>query len=120
MRNSQVPFLVAQSMAASFQSSPLDLRNMFGVAIQANYTTNGTLGGTFNLQGSVDRTVDQKGNVLNAGNWLNLTGTSLVISAAGNFLWNVFQVSYPWVRLTYTAAGGDTGTCNAYSFSKGF
>ncbi len=116
MRNSQVHFLTAQSMAASFNSNPLNLTNMIGVSIQANYTGS-SLGGTFKLQGSVDH-VENNNNVQNAGNWLDIPNSSVTISATGNYAWDDVPTAFPYVRVVYTAAMSDSGSCDLWAFTK--
>lgn len=120
MRKTQQQFVVNQSMSATYTSPSVGLDQDFGYAIQANFITSGTLGGTFTLQGSVDHRTDQQGNVLIAGNWCTLAQTAYTISGAGSYMWNVTDVMYAYVRLVYTAAGGDTGTLNCFIQTRGF
>lgn len=105
-------------MAASFISPPIDLRNMIGASIVAIYTTSGTLGGTFKLQGIVDH-IENNNNVQQAGHPNDIaTPAPHVIAAAGNFSWDLIPTAFPWVQVVYTAAGGDTGTCDLWAFLK--
>lgn len=119
MQRAQIPFVVNQSMAASFQSIPILLDQMFGYAVTASYTTSGTLGGTLALQASADHRQDPEGNVLVVGNFDTITDSPIVIANAGSYTWNVRDTNYFWFRLIYTPAVGDTGTLNATANIKG-
>lgn len=107
-------FVAAQSMAANITSRAINLDQVFAYSIQAVYTTSGTLGGTFTLEASVDHSEDINGNTLVAGNWVTIEDSDETISGAGTFIWNVSNANYPFVRLVYTKAMGDTGTLNAF------
>jgi hypothetical protein len=108
------------SMASNITSSVIQLEYNWGYAVQANYSTSGTLGGTFQLQASCDYAIDFIGNVQNAGNWVTITNSPYTITGAGTYIWNIDRnANYPYARLTYTAAGGDTGTLFSIVTSKG-
>jgi len=115
-----VKIINAQSMAASFASTIIALPLYYGYAIQATYTTAGTLGGSFAIQVSVDHLKDDQGNILRAGTFVTLANSTVVITGAGSYIWNVNDANYAYFKLIYTAAGGDSGTCNAYCTIKGF
>lgn len=100
-------------MNANIFSQALQLRNMYGYAIQAFWT--GTPTGTIKLQGSCDPWSPAP---FIPTNWSDLDQTSLTISNAGNELWNVFDVMYNWVRFVYIDASG--GTSNAILTSAVF
>ena len=120
MRKAQKQFLSAGDMSADVASNPVGLDQDFGFAIQANYSTTGTLGGVLKLQASVDRFVDQQGNVLSAGNWVDIDQTSVTLTGAGHFIWNVPEVMYPFVRLFYAHHSGDSGSLDAFYMTRGF
>lgn len=120
MRVTQITMVSASSMAVNITTAGQQLNQMFGYAIQAFYTTSGTLGGTFKLQSSVDYLLDGNGNVLNSGHWDDVPGSSLLIAAAGSNTWNVADINYPFVRLVYTHFSGDTGSLTANFFGRGF
>lgn len=108
------------SMAADVVSPAQQLANVFGYSVQADYATSGSLGGTLSLEASVDHREDDKGNVLNAGNFVTITNSPQVISGAGAFIWNIESSMYPYFRVRYTHAGGDSGTLNVWFFLRGF
>lgn len=120
MRVALFKFVTSSSMAVDITSATLQLNQAFGYSIQADYTTSGTLAGTFKLQCSVDHQQDANGNVTFAGNWVDIDGSSTTISAAGSFVWNVSSSMYPFVRLVYTHQSGDSGSLNAYFFERAF
>lgn len=107
------------SMAATVTSPVIPISTMYGYGMQAVYTTSGTLGGIFQLYGSIDHKQDLQGNVLVAGNFAPVPNSAELITGAGNFIWDVTISNIPYVRLVYTPAGGDTGVLNVYSCIKG-
>ena len=113
MRFNPVQILTNGDMSADVASYGIDLNQHVLYSIQAVYT--GTPTGTLKLQISNDIVKvgignDQAANVVNWTDYTNspvfLTGTS------GDFVWNVFDVGYRWVRLVYVHSAG-TGTINA-------
>lgn len=111
--------VTAVSMAATVTSSIVPISTMYGYGIQAVYTTSGTLGGTFQVLGSINHKQDHEGNVLVAGNFAPVPNSSQLITGAGNYIWDVTISNVPYVKLVYTPAGGDSGTLNAFSSIKG-
>ncbi len=97
----------AQAMSASFNSQALNLNQMFGYALQAVWT--GTATGTLKLQGSVD---PNSGNI-NPVNWTDVTNSSDAVTTSGNYLWNVSDVMYNWVRLVYANSFIESGAITA-------
>lgn len=79
-------------MAGNLTSDEFQVADGFHGAIQAVFTTTGGVAGTFKLQGSVDKTT-----------YTDITGSSNTIAAAGNILWNIYDIGYPWIRLVWTA-----------------
>jgi hypothetical protein len=94
-------------MNTTITSQPQELTQMFGYSIQVVFT--GTPTGTFKLQASSD----PQGNLPGAAgptHWSDITGSPYAVSAAGNYMWNVFDVMYNYVRLVYTDASGGAST----------
>lgn len=111
MRTYNDPLFTSTTMNTTLHSAPFELAKIYGYSIQAEYT--GTPTGTLYLEGSSD----PSGNFaspLNATNvptnWSTIANSAQVISAAGSFLWNVSDVEYNWVRLSYTDSSGGTST----------
>lgn len=115
-----IQIVTNQSMAVSITSRVIGLPLYFGYAVQADYTTSGTLGGVLALQASVDHREDPEGNVLKAGNFVTIEDTPFLLTGAGSFIWNIRDSNYAYFRLIYTPAGGDSGNLNAYATIKGF
>lgn len=122
MRKALDRVLSAQSLASTVTGPACGLDQDFGYSIQAIYSTAGTLAGTFKLQASLNYNpgTPQSGGAYNAGDWADIDGSSVLISGAGTWIWEDAQAMYPWVRLVYTAAGGDSGSLTQYFFTRGF
>lgn len=102
-------FITAQSMAASFNSSPFRLALAKKFNIQLSFTD--TAAGTFKLQSSSDVT----NNPALVTNWNDVPDSSQVISAPGLHQWTVGD-PYKWIRVVYTRTGGD-GLCEGVVFA---
>lgn len=101
----------AQSATNSFTSVAFQLERIYGYSIQAVYT--GTINGSFKLQGSADPTGDfaSPANATNIPtNWSDIAGTTNAVTTSGNYLWNMYDVGYNWVRVVFTDNGGGTST----------
>ncbi len=102
-------------------SPPLNLDQMFGLAIQAIWT--GTPVGSMKLQASVQSPPTQNqtsnGGPDNITQWTDISGSSVSISAsAGNFMWNLDAAYYRYIRLVYVNASG-SGVLNVHANIKG-
>lgn len=114
-----VHFIKAQSMAASFQSPPIDVRFLDDMQIQLQWT--GTAVGTFTVQTSSDY---QPGGTpfaapINPGTWVNLP-LSAIVAAAGapdQAVIDLNEIPSPWIRVDY-ARTGSTGTVDGYISGK--
>lgn len=117
MRFAPVQLMTDGNMASSLSSIGIDLNQTVMYSIQAVFS--GSPVGTLKLQISNDivPVAPVAGNPVgsnpaaNVVNWTDYTGSSTAVSAAGNFVWNVFDVGYRWVRVVYTRSSG-TGTLN--------
>lgn len=112
-------FVTNQSMATVVTSKAISLHQVYGYAVQAVYTTSGTLGGTFTIEASVNHKEDPEGNILVPGDFAIVDDTAQLISGAGNWVWNLRSQNYSYFRLVYTPAGSDSGTLNAFASTKG-
>lgn len=108
------------NMAGDLTSAIQQLENAFGYSVQANYATSGGLGGTLTLEASVDHKQDDQGNVTNAGTFVTVPNTAQTLAAAGSYIWNISDANYPYFRVHYAHAGGDTGTLNVWVYVRGF
>jgi hypothetical protein len=89
----------------------MELKNMYGCAIQVVWT--GTPNGVFKLQASSDpltntTTPSAPGSV--PTHWTDIPASSYTVNAAGNYMWNVYDIMYNWVRVVYTDASGGSST----------
>ncbi len=118
-----VKIISAAVMNTTINSSAYNVQQLFGAAIQAVFTSTPT--GTFKLQGSADpATSPNPGNGTGANpvtNWSDLDSTSYSVTAAGNFMWNITDIMYNWIRLVYTdtSSGASTAILNATINAKG-
>lgn len=108
-------------MDDDIESSPIGLPNMIGYSVQAVWTGS-TIDGTIKLQCSVDpcsqaRTTSRE----DPTHWSDVEDSEITINAAGDFVWNVSDVFYPWVRIVYTDGSGGTsdGVLNVRINAKG-
>lgn len=109
-------------MNTTLNSTPMPLWDTWGYSIQLVWT--GTPTGTFKLQGSSDPIL--KGNPTsqnyNPVNWTDIANSPYAVTAAGNYMWNVFDVAYNYVRVVYTdgSSGAATSVITVATFnSKG-
>lgn len=106
-------------MNATINSSAQQLWNVFGYAIQIVWT--GTPTGSFKLQASDDSF--NAGIPGNPNHWSDITDSSVSITAAGSYMWNVSNPQYVWVRVVYTdtSSGASTAVITSATFNgKGF
>jgi len=81
----------------------------------------GTPTGSFYLEASSDPCND--GIPGQPVNWTTIANSTEAISAAGNFMWNVYYIGYNWVRLSYSdgSSGASTATVTVSTFNgKGY
>jgi hypothetical protein len=96
-------------MNTTINSLPYDVQQIYGYAIQATFT--GTPTGSFKLQASNDPATSYNNqSASQVVNWTDIVGTPYSVTAAGNYMWNVYDVMYNWVRLVYTDTSGGTST----------
>lgn len=106
MRTDLAQLIVNGDMSGNITQSVT--QPMIGIAlsaIQAVWT--GSPVGTLKLQISNDNVT-----------YTDYTGSSTAVSGAGNFIWNLLDVGYRYIRVAYTAASG-SGTLNANISIKG-
>lgn len=108
----------AQSLAASGNSAVTNIQFLDNIGIQVNILS-GTPTGSFQVQISADYKQDNNGNVLVAGNWIDLTTAILAVTAGSpaQLYFDLNQLSSPWIRLRYVRTSG-TGTADAFITAK--
>lgn len=100
---------------STITSHTVHILNLDNIFLQINVT--GTPTGAFSIQVSGDHTEDQEGNVLVAGNWIEVVSLPVTGSAV-NFGEDLNQLGAPWLRLVYTNVSS-TGLADAFVSGKG-
>lgn len=110
MKTSVIVLLAAGDMSGSISSNPFRVENMDLAALQAVWTGAAPTG-TFKLQASCDAGTDAQTGPSGFGvtNWTDVASSSNAITASGDFMWNLTDMGYRWVRVVYTRTSG-TGT----------
>lgn len=97
------------------------LGHIVNYSIQLVFT--GTPGGNFKLQCSNDPgRIDSEAisnQASDVSNWTDVADSALVVSAAGNVVWDVQNVGYNWVRVVWTATSGSGSLTSARCYVKG-
>lgn len=106
-------------MNANLASAAYNVQQLFGVAIQARFT--GTPTGTFKLQASSDPATAYIEGQNAPTNWSDIPDSTYAVSAAGNYMWNVFDIMYNYIRVVYTdgSSGASTAVLNVQINAKG-
>ena len=104
-------------MAGNLTSDVTNIQFLDNVAIQVNMTSADGVG-TVIVEGSVDHLEDSQGNVSNEGTFVDLNlGLTIAAGAPDNFLIDVNQASFPYIRVRYARTSG-TGTMNIFISGK--
>jgi hypothetical protein len=108
-------------MNANLTSSTYQLTNMYGAAIQVAFS--GTPTGTFKLQVSCDPPAQSPSEPIGTPtHWTDLVNSAYAVNASGDYLWNVYDCMYNYIRLVYVDTSGGTSTAtitNATINAKG-
>ena len=116
----------AVPMNANYNSPYVPLKSIFMYCMSAKVT--GTPTGTIFLQASNDpETNDTQYNSTNLppavgpSNWVTIANSSFSLTTSGETMWNVSEVAYNYVRVSYTdlSSGASTATMNIVINSKG-
>lgn len=109
-----------QSLSASFTSQPTIIKFTDNISYQINIQTVDSQG-IFTIQGSNDYEINEPGSqVINAGNWVDLTLSGIPSVAAVNdeILISMNQVPFNALRIKYTSTVAGTGTCDMWIMTK--
>lgn len=115
--NYQMP-LSTHVMDTTITGPAMQLYNMYGYAIQVAWT--GIPTGTFKLQASCDPVPQgPPETIIQPTNWSDITDSPFAVTAPGDYLWNVYDVMYNWVRIVYVDAssGASTATITSAVFN---
>lgn len=113
-----VHLISAGDMSADIISPAFECLNQDNIGIQLHWT--GTPTGTFSFQVSNNHLQDIEGNIIVAGNWVELPVTPAIIAVgAGDDAYvDLNQVGARYCRVVYTATGG-AGSLDAFVSAKG-
>jgi hypothetical protein len=106
MRSYNEPILNAADASVNQNSIIVKTENLHLASLQVIMT--GTAAGTVKLQASNDEPL----NNVAPSNWVDISGATVSVSAAGIFLIPKLDVCYNFLRAVYTFASG-TGTVTA-------
>lgn len=102
------PFLLATSeLNSSFTTAVTTISMMDNICAQVIWSGASSPVGTMDVQGSLNYSVGTGGTVLNAGTWTGLGLNTAVSGSSGTILFDLNQLSFPYIRLSYTASSGD-------------
>lgn len=106
-----------QALNASFNGPAMQLENMFGYAIQIEWT--GTINGTFKLQASTDDNEVANHQGTWPLHWTDIPDSDAAITTGDCAFYNVTDVMYNWVRIVFTDAssGSATGVITSATFN---
>jgi hypothetical protein len=110
----------AVSMGTSFNSDGFYLGHIVNYSIQLVFT--GTPNGTFMLQCSNDKGIEDKVGGWNAAgvtHWTDITGSDQPITGSGDLAWSVENAGYRWVRLVWTRSSSTGSLTSARVNAKG-
>lgn len=111
----------AQSLSASFNSTPTIIMNQDNISYQINVTTTNSQG-TWKVQASDDYQVPAgTTQIENPGNWVDLTlggGTPNVNAANTIINISLNQTTFAAIRLAYTSTTAGTGHCDIWVMEK--
>jgi|GEM_PF-2192117 len=111
MRTTNFPIQISGAnfnLASSQNSDPINCDYIDTLAIQAVLTGTSPTG-TLKLQGSCDvgtRTLDNNPANNAVTNWTDVSGSSQAISATGNYMFNISDMSWKWLRVVWTFTSG--------------
>lgn len=110
----------AGDMSSTITSKVVNIIYLDNISLQLDLSGASSANGTFVPQASLDYSQDNQGNVLNAGNWVDLPTSAqqvIVSGAPAPIIISLNQLSAPWLRLQYRPSSG-AGTLNAFVSAK--
>jgi hypothetical protein len=113
MRSFNEPILNAADASVNQNSIIVDAQNLHLASLHVTMT--GTAAGTVKFQASND----EPRNGTAPSNWVDISGATVSVSAAGQFLIPKLDVCYNFMRAVYTFTSG-TGTVTAKMHMIGY
>jgi len=100
---------------------PVWLGHIAQYAVQLAFT--GSPNGSFKLQASNDKgRINSATNVVQVSDlavWTDITGSTALVTAAGDIMWDAENIGYNWVRIIWTATSGSGSLTSARVYVKG-
>lgn len=106
MRSFNEPILNGADASSNKNSVAIDSQNMSFASVVVKMT--GTAAGTVKIQASNDEPTTSAG----PNNWVDISGATVSVSAAGTFIIPKLDICYNFIRVVYTFTSG-TGTVTA-------
>ena len=107
------------SLGASFNGDAMGIEFVNGYSICASWTEVGSLDGTLKLQASNNPFTDNVNMTPNpSAVWVDVTGSSVAVSAAGSQFYNVSDANYSAYRIVWTRVDGG-GELTVHHLIKG-
>ena len=103
----------SESLGTNWTSEALYTNSVYLLSIQLVFT--GSPVGIFSLQSSND----EYGKVGGPSNWVEIPGSAISISAAGDHTWNFSSISFNFLRVVYTRTSGTGSLISAQYHGKG-
>lgn len=100
-------------LSADWNSPPIWLGHIAGYSIQLVFS--GTPSGAFRLQVSNDKETSVE-SAAGVTNWTTMTGSTQLITEAGDHTWSIADSSYRWARVQWLAGVG-TGSLDGAQFN---
>lgn len=105
---------------ASITSSVTSIQYLDNICIELIWSGTSPIG-TIAIQGSLNHAQDAQGNVTVAGTWVPMviggSPTQAVSGNSGSMLFDLSQLSFPYIRIVYTKTSG-IGTLDGYIGGK--
>jgi hypothetical protein len=115
MPTTQEVILTAGNMALTLHSLVVDLGAVGLGSIQAVFT--GSPVGSLFLELSDDIVPPGADPNSVITNWTTYTGSAYAVTAAGNYVFNISNMGYKWLRMTYVPSSG-SGSLSAIAAAK--
>lgn len=93
-------------MSGDITSAVTSIQYLDNVSVELDFT--GNPGGSFQIEGSLSYHQDIYENVTDPGSWtpITLSPTPVAVGTAGTILLDLNQLSFPYIRVHYTAVSG--------------
>jgi hypothetical protein len=101
----------SNSMTQNLTSNSIDIRTVYGCSLQFKYT--GAPEGTMTVEATDDEVIPAVNQ-----NWVTVAGSSVTVTAEGDWIYNIADLNTGFIRLRYTFTSG-AGTLTGKIVTKG-